>query len=92
MSTKTSSVSKFDNRSVLVNSAGEDTKRLNVNLPLARFEALQDLSRRTGLTMTTLVRWGMGTVERLIEDVEKGNRIVITDKSGNTLRELVIPL
>ncbi len=67
-------------------------KRLNINLPLSRFGRLQDLSTRTGVSMTTLVRWGIGVVESVVEDLEAGKKIVIVDGEGRTVKELIIPL
>ncbi|MCP4664011.1 MAG: hypothetical protein GY856_52175 [bacterium] len=70
----------------------QGVKRLNINLPSSRFSRLQDLSKRTGVSMTTLVRWGIGVVESVVEDLEAGKKIVILDGEGRTVKELIIPL
>jgi len=42
--------------------------------------------------MTELVRWALSLIERVLEEVEKGNRIVIVNPKGKVEKELVVPL
>lgn len=66
-------------------------KRLNVNLPEDAFDELQALARGSGRTLTEVVRTALGLVKIGIEEAAQGNRLVITSRNGEILREILIP-
>jgi hypothetical protein len=70
----------------------DSVKRLNVNLPASRLDDLQRLAKKKGTSMTDLVRWALTLVEKVIEEVTKGNKIVVMDQKGRVTKEIVIPL
>ena len=66
-------------------------RRLSINLPAPVFDELQSLADQSHRTMTELVRHAFALAKVAYEESELGNRIAITDQSGKTIKELVIP-
>lgn len=67
------------------------TRRLNINLPESVFRELQQLSNTTGRSMTELVRTALGLVNVAYEEVGQKHVLVVTDKDGKPIKQLVIP-
>ena len=65
-------------------------KRLNVNLSTSAYAELQDLSRDSRRSMTEIVRLALALVRVALQEAERGNKLVITDAGGRSLREIVI--
>ena len=61
------------------------TRRLNVLLPATVFADLEQLSDRTGRSLTALVRTGLGLLYAAHRE-----RLVVATKEGAILRELVV--
>jgi len=71
---------------------GEPVRRLNVNLPASRLQRLQVLAKRRGGSMTDIVRWALSLVERVLLELENGNRIVVVNSKGKIEKEIIIPM
>ena len=67
------------------------TKRLNINLPAQVFSDLVNLSKRSGRSMTEIVRIALGLVKIALDETERGNKLVVTTSTGDTIKELIIP-
>lgn len=68
-----------------------NTKRLNINLPSAVFQDLEDRAKKSGRTMTEVIRMGLGLVAIAFEEERKGHKLLIADADGKPLREVVLP-
>jgi hypothetical protein len=66
-------------------------KRLNLILSDRAFQDLTGIAKKTKRTMTEVVRLGVGLVKLVLEESEKGNKLIITTYDGKALREIVIP-
>ena len=42
--------------------------------------------------MTDVVRWALSLVERVLAEVEQGNRIVVVNSQGKVVKEIVVPM
>jgi hypothetical protein len=67
------------------------TKRLNINLPEPVFNELQELASDSQQSMTSLVRTAFALAQLTYEERAKGNKLVVQDHSGKTVKEIVIP-
>jgi metal-responsive CopG/Arc/MetJ family transcriptional regulator len=65
-------------------------KRLSINLPTPVFDELQHLAEASHRSMTELIRDAFALAKIAYEETGQGNKIAITDRSGRTLKELVI--
>lgn len=68
-----------------------ETRRLNINLPKEVANQLEDLSKRSGRSMTEIVRTGLGLAAVAYEETRKDNRLAITDSKGQPIKELILP-
>jgi hypothetical protein len=68
-----------------------NTKRLNINLPSAVFQDLEDRAKRSGRTMTEVIRLALGLVAIAFEEEGRGHKLVVADADGKPLREVVLP-
>jgi len=68
-----------------------EIKRLNINLPRAVFEDLEDRAKKSGRTMTEVMRVGLGLVAIAFEEERKGHKLIIADADGKPIREVVLP-
>ena len=73
-----------------VESKRQGQKRLSINLPASVFDELQGLAEMSHRSMTELVRDSFGLAKIAYEVTEQGNKLTVTDRSGKTLKELVI--
>src|SRR5262245_15706751 len=70
---------------------GARTKRLNINLPAQVFSDLVTLSRKSGRSMTEIVRVALGLAKIAFDEAEKGNKLIVVNPKGRPIKELVIP-
>lgn len=74
----------------VVETLGKGYRRLNVNLPPDVYADLQKLSRETNRSLTEIVRTGLGLANLALTEVAKNNKIAVTDRDGNALKEIVL--
>lgn len=66
-----------------------DSERLSVNLAPEVAEALRELAKKNGVSITEAVRRAIST-EKFIEDVkDSGGKLLIEDPKDKNLRQLV---
>jgi len=75
----------------LIASASMEKKRVNFVLSEKAYSELALLSKRTGHSMTELVRLGLGLVKIAFEAEENNHKIIVTTTDGNPLKEIVLP-
>ena len=63
--------------------------RVSVNLPESVVDALKELAKKSGITMTEVLRKAILTEKLLNDEAERGNKILIEDKDKR-LRQLVL--
>jgi hypothetical protein len=68
-----------------------DSRRLSINLPAAVLNELRNLSETSQRSMTELVRVAFALAKVAYDETGRGNKLVVTDDNGKTLKELVIP-
>jgi hypothetical protein len=66
-------------------------KRINLVLPASAYAEVYGLSKSTKRSLTDLVRLGLGLVKIAIEEVAKGNKLIVASADGQAIKELVIP-
>ena len=66
-------------------------KRLNINLPKRVFEELETMAKASGRTMTEVVRTGLGLVAIALEEEGTGGKIMVTDRKGKPVKEIILP-
>lgn len=62
--------------------------KLTVNLSQEVIDAVEELAERVGCTRTEVLRRAIGTHKYMMDEVRKGNKILIEDKQGK-LREVI---
>jgi predicted transcriptional regulator len=62
--------------------------KTSLNLPEAAVRALKEIAERRGTTMAEVVRQAIATEKFLVDEVEKGNKILIEDQD-KSLRQVV---
>ncbi len=67
------------------------TKRVNLNLAAKSYKDLDDLSVKTGRTMTDIVRFGLALAKLYLEEQEKGNKLLIASRNGKPISEIRFP-
>ena len=68
-----------------------ERKRVNFVLSEKAYTELAALSRRTGRSMTELVRLGLALAKIAIEAELEGRKLIVTTTDGNPLKEIVLP-
>ena len=63
--------------------------KTSINLPEDAIEAVREISRRTGSSMSDVIRQAISTEKYLQDTTSKGGKILIKE-SDNTLKELLI--
>jgi len=71
-------------------SAPTPTKRLNINLPVETYEALQTLALDSGQSMTQVVRSGLGLAKLAREEGKNDRSLAIVDRDGKVVKEIVV--
>ena len=66
-------------------------RRLNINLPESVYQELQALSSSTGRSMTDLIRTALGLVNVAYEETDRKHVLVVADKDGKPIKQLIIP-
>jgi predicted DNA-binding protein len=62
--------------------------KTSLNLPEAAVEALKLIAAKRGTTMAEVVRQAIATEKFLVDEVEKGSKILIEDKD-RSVRQVV---
>jgi len=65
--------------------------RLNVFLSERARLDLQRVAAIRKTTLTEVVRLGLALAKIAVEEAERGNKLMITDKDGRPLREIILP-
>jgi hypothetical protein len=65
--------------------------RINLNLSPAARADVDRLAEQTHSSITELVRLSLSLLRIAIDEIRKGNKLIITTSEGQPLRELVIP-
>ncbi|MBI4050524.1 MAG: hypothetical protein HY396_00920 [Candidatus Doudnabacteria bacterium] len=52
---------------------------------------LAGLAKSTGVSLTYLLRLSLGMLSLVHEETLEGNRLIVVDREGNPLREVVLP-
>ena len=68
-----------------------ERKRVNFILSEKAYSELAAMSKRTGRSMTELVRLGLGLVKVALEAELEGHKLIVTTTQGNPLKEIVLP-
>jgi hypothetical protein len=66
-------------------------KRLSLNLSDAVYDELTQLADERQSSMTEIVRLALGLVRIAISESAVGNKLVVTSKTGEALKEIVLP-
>lgn len=66
-------------------------KRVNINLPDSLFQELQQLSTRTGRSMTDILRFGLGLAVIAYTQTGPGRKLTISDENDQAVKEILIP-
>jgi hypothetical protein len=63
--------------------------KVTANLPLPVFDALQEIARKRGISMTEALRQAIST-EKFVEDVlDRGDTIMVENKEKDVVREVI---
>jgi hypothetical protein len=68
-----------------------ERKRVNFFLSEKAHSELAVMSKRTGRSMTELVRLGLGLVKVALEAEQNGHKLIVTSAEGTPLKEIVLP-
>lgn len=61
-------------------------KQINLKIPRAVIEALQDLADKRGYSLADALRHAVNTETYMNAQLEKGNKIVVQDSKGEVWR------
>jgi len=75
----------------LVAPASMEKKRVKFVLSEKAYSELALMSKRTGRSMTELVRLGLGLIKIALEAEENSHKLIVTNADGNPLKEIVLP-
>jgi len=68
-----------------------EKRRLNINLsPAARTEVTR-LAEHSSRSITELVRLALSLLKVVMNETERGHKLIVTTEEGKPLKELVIP-
>jgi hypothetical protein len=68
-----------------------ERKRVNFVLSGKAYSELAMMSKRTGRSMTELVRLGLGLIKVALEAEVNGHKLIVTTLEGNPLKEIILP-
>lgn len=71
-------------------SNSKPVKRLNVNLPAATYDELQAFSKRSGRTMTEIVRMGVGLAQIAVGQDSQQNSLAVVDADGKLVKQILV--
>lgn len=66
------------------------TRRLNINLPEAKFFELENLARDSDRTMTDVVRIALELVKIAVNLEAHGHRLAVVDNDGKLVKEVIL--
>lgn len=67
------------------------TKRLNLNLSARAYSELEQLAQTNHVSMTEIVRLGIGLAKIAIDAKHRGHMLWIAKEDGEVIKELVLP-
>jgi hypothetical protein len=67
------------------------TRRLNVNLPVRVVDELEEIAHNSGKTMTEVVRAALGLVKVAQDVSDNDQKLVIANKDGKPIKEIILP-
>ncbi len=67
------------------------SRRLNINLPTAVANDLENLANTSGRSMTEVVRTALGLVKIAHDVAQNDQKLVVADSSGKPVKEILIP-
>ena len=70
-------------------SSGEVPEKLTLRLPHDARLALEWMATKRGVTLAEVIRHAISTEKFLIEEIDKGNTVLIEEKGGR-LKQLVL--
>jgi hypothetical protein len=70
---------------------GMERKRVNFVLSGKAYSDLALMSKRTGRSMTELVRLALGLVKIALEAEQNGHKLIVTTADGTPSKEIVLP-
>ena len=68
-----------------------ERKRVSFILSERAYSELAAMSKRTGRSMTELVRLGLGLAKVALEAELENHKLIVTTREGNPLKEIVLP-
>jgi len=69
----------------------EERRRMNFNLTQRAFDELKRLADESSLSMTEIMRLGLGLIRIAFDEDKKGNVLVVASPDGKHLKEIVLP-
>ncbi len=66
-------------------------RRLSINLPESAADELEELANKSGRSMTEVIRSALGLVKIASDASENDQKLVVADKSGKLIKEIVLP-
>jgi hypothetical protein len=67
------------------------SRRLNLKLTARAFEEVKRVADELGTSMTEVARLALGLVRIVVDERKNGNKVVVTNREGTTLKEIVLP-
>jgi hypothetical protein len=67
-----------------------NTRRLNINLPEAKFSELEQLARDSHRTMTDVVRIALELVKIAVNLEEHSHKLAVVNSEGELIKEIVL--
>ena len=65
------------------------SNRITVNLSESAYAALQELVKARDSTMTEVLKHAIGTEKFLMEEIKKGNKVLLEDEKGK-MRQVIM--
>jgi hypothetical protein len=78
-------------RAAAADSGAATIKRENFKLPERTAKDLERISQESGITKTEVVRQGIALMRVCWDESKAGNRLVVQNAAGETVKELVLP-
>ena len=65
--------------------------RINISLSAAAREEVSRLAKTSSCSVTDLVRLSLSLLKVVLEEMQHGNKLIVTTSGGQPVKELVIP-
>lgn len=70
---------------------GPQVRRFNLNIPERMFQDLEALSRQSGSSMSEIVKTALGLYAVASDETAKDHQVLIADRDGKPLKQLILP-